>query len=143
MAELHPSISDNQEETQVANNHSKTQNNPNEQSAFSNPSQTNDHVPLGLRDTVRLTGARSGVRSRTCTTNNNHTSCDSNPLKINFCHMTNSKKLTGQGVCPLVWIREAKKVDKAIQNRAAHNVLIDNEGDEDGNTNDKRSVFFY
>ncbi|KNZ54300.1 uncharacterized protein VP01_2985g6 [Puccinia sorghi] len=74
--------------------------------------------------------------------NNNHISRNSDPSKIKFCHSTDLKKPTGKVVCP-PWIREAKEVDKAIQNWATHNVLIDNEGDEDGNTNDKRSVFFY
>ncbi|KNZ47338.1 uncharacterized protein VP01_649g3, partial [Puccinia sorghi] len=71
-------------------------------------------------------------------TNNNCISHNSDPLKIEFCHLANSKKPIGKGVCP-PWIREEKEVDKAIQNRAAHNVLIDDEGDKDGNTKDKRN----
>ncbi|KNZ54383.1 uncharacterized protein VP01_2961g3 [Puccinia sorghi] len=58
--------------------------------------------------------------------------------KIEFCHLDDSKKPTGKGVCP-PWMREAKDVDKAIHNWATHNVPIDNEGDKDGNTNDERN----
>ncbi|KNZ46560.1 hypothetical protein VP01_715g1 [Puccinia sorghi] len=72
-------------------------------------------VPLGLRDTVRLTVRRVMAVKKIL------------PLgSQEWC------------VCT-PWIREAKDVDKAIQNRAAHNVLINDEGDKDGNTNDKRN----
>ena len=81
-------------------------------------------LPLGSQEWSKVVNIYSQYA-----TENNRITRETDSLKMKFRSLADSKKPTGEAVCP-AWIREAKVVDLMIKERAVHNAMVDSENDE-------------
>ena len=84
-------------------------------------------LPLGSQEWSKVQDIYNCYASE-----NHRMTREADPLKIKFRNLVDSKKPTGETICP-PWIREAKLVDLSIRERAFHNALVDQESGDSVN----------